>query len=66
MAMAERERLESKISFLEHTVDALGEVVVGQGREIERLVERLERLEERFKGKEELGPVDPDERPPHY
>jgi len=58
--------LESKIAFLEHTVDALNEVALEQGRAIETLERRLARVEERLvAGGEEEG--DPrQERPPHY
>lgn len=63
--------LETKIGFLERTVEDLNEVVLAQGREIERLTARLTVLEARLAaGQEERAgdaALDPlSERPPHY
>lgn len=65
----QRQDLESKIAFLEHTVDALNGALLEQGRELERVQERMLRLEGRLRtlthGEE--APGDPlEERPPHY
>lgn len=64
-----RHDLESKITFLEHTVDALNGALLDQSREFELLEARLERLERRLElltsaGEPEGDPLD--ERPPHY
>ncbi len=69
MTSADRVALESKIAFLEHTVDELGEVVLDQGRNLEQLLQRLVRIEARLR--EGVGAVgdegDPlEERPPHH
>ncbi len=62
--------LQSKIAFLERTVETLDEVVIEQGREIEGLTKRLTLLEGKLRGLvdaadgEEPDPLS--ERPPHY
>ena len=62
--------LQSKIAFLERTVETLDEVVIEQGREIEGLTKRLALLEGKLRGLvdaadgEEPDPLS--ERPPHY
>ena len=68
METPQRVELESKIGFLEHTVDALNEVVLRQGRSIEALERRVEALRGRLDvAQEESGARDlEDERPPHY
>lgn len=61
--------LESKVAFLEHTVDALNDVVLEQGRALEDLERRVDRSEERLRAlKPGEGPEgDPrEERPPHH
>jgi SlyX protein len=62
--------LESKFAFLEQTVDDLNDVVLEQGREIERLRRQVAELESRVATKPEEGAeseADPlEERPPHY
>jgi SlyX protein len=64
------ELLETKIGFLERTVESLNEVVLDQACEIERLAGRLALLEARLAtGGSEGGDEAPDplsERPPHY
>ncbi|MCB9915148.1 MAG: SlyX family protein [Planctomycetes bacterium] len=57
--------LEMKLAFLERTVEDLHEVLLAQGAELQRLRERLTRLEARGeRGGDEVGPQhDP---PPHY
>lgn len=68
--MNERQvELESKIAFLERTVDDLNEVVLSQGAALEELGRQLVRLEQRVRaGQGGEGPEgDPlEERPPHY
>jgi SlyX protein len=62
--------LEIKIAFLERTLEELADVVLDQGRELERLERRLRELDSRLASKPEGGEgaeVDPlQERPPHY
>ncbi len=66
----ERVELETKLGFLEHTVDALNGVVLEQTREIEQLLRRVTELEKRIASRggggegEEVDPLS--ERPPHY
>ena len=68
--------LETKLAFLERTVDDLNEVVIDQGRSIQRLEDHIARLEGRLEGEGDPGqapmpgagvdpdrPADPD-RPP--
>lgn len=66
---AERVELEMKVAFLEHTVDALNEVILEQANTIEALEGRLTKVEQRLAAPDENEPgeVDPlSERPPHY
>ena len=63
------QELQSKIAFLERTVEMLNEVVIEKGSEIEALEQRLTVLERRLvalmeDGDERRDPLD--ERPPHY
>ncbi len=61
--------LESKIAFLERTVEDLNEVLLAQGDVLQELERRLARVEARQRAAQEgEGPAgDPlDERPPHY
>jgi len=62
--------LETKFAFLEETVDQLNEVILDQGREIERLKSQLKELESRVATKHDGGPEEShdalEERPPHY
>jgi len=61
--------LEMKLGFLEHTVEALNEVILDQNRAIEQLTKRLTKLEQRTTASDESSPEPSDpyaERPPHY
>ncbi len=61
--------VESKIAFLERTVDDLNDVILAQGKSLDALEARLVKLEARLHGVQnaEGGEVDPlEERPPHY
>ena len=58
--------VETKVAFLERTVDALNEALVEQGRVIERFERRLERLEQRVAAKSEPDIEPHDTPPPHY
>ena len=64
------QELQSKITFLEHTVESLNEVLIDRGREIDALTARLTRLESRLQAMmEKAVGEEPDplsERPPHY
>ena len=64
-----RNVIESKIAFLERTVDDLSDVILSQGKSLDALGARLAKLEARLHDvqNEEGGEVDPlEERPPHY
>ena len=68
-AAAERVELETKIGFLEHTVDALNDVILEQGRTLETLERRVANLEDRAAAGTEGVVEDRDplsEQPPHY
>jgi SlyX protein len=61
--------VESKIAFLERTVDDLSDVLLDQGKALEALGARLAKLEARLFDAQNVedGPSDPyEERPPHY
>ena len=61
--------VESKIAFLERTVDDLNDVILAQGKSLDALEARLVKLEARLHGVQnaEGGEVDPlEESPPHY
>jgi uncharacterized coiled-coil protein SlyX len=65
----DRVALEMKLGFLEHTVDELNEVILGQAQALEQLTYRLEKLEQRLAAPDEPGDGKVDleaERPPHY
>ncbi len=63
------ERIEERLAHLERLAEDLSDVVATQGREIERLTERVRRLTEREAMRESEGTGGVflgDERPPHY
>ena len=65
----ERIDLETKLGFLERTVDELNEVIIAQGRQIEALESKVADLESRQAGTGDpsTANLDPlEERPPHY
>lgn len=65
----DRIELETKLGFLERTLDELNEVVIEQGRQIETLQRKVSDLESRQAGTGDPNTAnqDPlDERPPHY
>jgi SlyX protein len=63
------ERIEERLAHLERLAEDLSDVVATQGREIERLTERVRRLMDREAMRESEGTggvILGDERPPHY
>ncbi len=61
--------LETKVMFLEDTVDALNEVVVAQGKSLELLSKRFEDMKTRIAAaadQEAERRTLEDDRPPHY
>jgi SlyX protein len=62
------EILETKLAHLEHTVNALSDVIARQQREIDAARERLRHLAERLAGFEAPQGASPssEETPPHY
>lgn len=64
---AERlDRLESHIAHLEHQVEQLNEVIIGQGRTIERLSKQVQ-LQSRTLATFEIDRAKADNpKPPHY
>ena len=69
MEPTDREEFESKIAFLERTLDCLNEVVLSQGRSLEALELKVGRLDSRMTAvsdsTEEARDLEA-ERPPHY
>lgn len=59
-------RLESSIAHLEKLTEELNEVVIQQGRKLERLAQALERLEAHVKDPEWNDASGPQPPPPHY
>ncbi len=62
------ESLETKIAYLEDTVQTLNDIVSSQQKDIEKLRVSCKYLVDQQKGLAEMieGEADPDERPPHY
>lgn len=60
--------LESKLAFLEHTVDVLAGELEAQQKETRRLHRLLERLQQQLESLQSDTTIDDqhDERPPHY
>jgi SlyX protein len=59
--------LQSKLSFHEHTLSELNEVLVGQQQQIDKLNLHLKILQDRLEGIEHTIPnTQQDEKPPHY
>jgi len=60
--------LETKISYQDHTIGELNDVVVRQQRQIDRLEKALERLRQHLKqgNNPELARPDEEIPPPHY
>jgi uncharacterized coiled-coil protein SlyX len=58
------EALETRLAFLERTVEQLDEAILDRGAQLERLERRLADLDNRVPRPEEGDPLD--ERPPHY
>ena len=60
--------VETKIAYLEDTMQTLNDIVSSQQRDIEELRISFKYLIDRQKGLAEMieGNADPDERPPHY
>ncbi len=68
MNEARLENIETKIAFLEHTVEDLNQVVYAQQKQIERQQALIDSLVEHVRELEEATPDRPtgNERPPHY
>jgi len=64
------ERIETKLSFHEHSIESLEDLVAAQQRQIAELSRLYEALKSRYQAlldHAERGGIDPgDERPPHY
>ena len=61
--------LETKIAFLERTCEELGEVILDQGRALEALALRVQRVEARASAGQDGTDEEEslaDQRPPHY
>jgi uncharacterized coiled-coil protein SlyX len=64
------ERIETKLSFHEHSIESLEELVAAQQRQIDELSRLCEAIKSRYQALLDLAErsgIDPgDERPPHY
>ncbi len=60
--------VETKIAYLEDTLQTLNDIVSNQQKDIEELRVSCKYLVDRQKGLAEMieGDANPDERPPHY
>jgi len=58
-------RLEEKAAYLEKLTQDLNDVVIAQGKHIEELAARLERIERQLRAGADDERI-PDEKPPHY
>ena len=58
--------LESRLAHHERMAEDLSDVLAGQARLIDRLLERLSWAEERLGALEQGGGIPPNEKPPHY
>ena len=60
------EDIEIKYIYLQKTVDDLNMVVIEQQKEIRELRALLTLLGKKIQDVSSPGPLDPDEKPPHY
>jgi len=62
------ESFESKVSYLEHTLEELNKTVYGQQKQIERQQALIDSLVEHVRALVDASPEDVpgNERPPHY
>ncbi|GAV19641.1 hypothetical protein MMIC_P0590 [Mariprofundus micogutta] len=60
--------LETKISYQDHIIDELNDVIIRQQQQIDRLEKAMKRLDEHLKQGSNSGLARPDEEvpPPHY
>ena len=68
MPEARLEKIETKISYLEHTVDDLNTIVYAQQKQIERQQALIDSLVEHVRELVDAAPerTPGNERPPHY
>jgi SlyX protein len=59
------DKLESHVAHLDRLVEALNEVVIGQGKLLDRLNKEFQRQVSIMKALE-MERMNPDEKPPHY
>ena len=70
MSVNEEQRLveiESKLTYQDHLIETLNEIIFAQQKSIDLLETKLSLLTDRFKkadGEAEIGPAN--EKPPHY
>lgn len=60
--------LETRLTFQEHTVQALNDVVTRQQQQIEALVREVNALKDRLRAAAPslVGPLEDEKPPPHY
>lgn len=68
MSEARLENIETKIAFLEHTLEELNAIIYAQQQKIDRQKALIDSLVEHVRALEEAAPDRPtaNERPPHY
>lgn len=59
-------RLEEKITFLENFVAQQNEVIVGQGRQIDKLMKAVKALSEKTESLGDPNAAPANEKPPHW
>jgi len=60
--------LETKISYQDHIIGELNDVIIRQQKQIDRLEKSVKHLQEHLKGSSDSGLARPEEEspPPHY
>ncbi len=58
--------IEKKMSFLEHSLEEVQEVVFDQQKKINELVNKIEGFKEQIKNESLVKNYEDEERPPHY
>lgn len=60
--------LETRLTFQEHTLQALNDVLIRQQQQIETLVREVQALKDRMRtaASSPVGPLEDEKPPPHY
>jgi len=60
------ERLETRLTFQDDTIETLNQTITSQWREIDALARQVASLSDRLREAEANAPVPANETPPHY